>query len=308
MALREAAHWALREDDAVPDARPPRAAADILSVLDDEALAEALGEVAAVGRLSDHDVRTMRARRRRTLGAAMASVLAVFAGFGLWHVGLPSQAPSIEHIETRRGEQRLVELADGSRLQLDGDTSLDVTLAPGARRVELQRGEAYFDIAHDPKRPFVVQAGSSRTQVLGTAFTIDIGRRAVKLAVYRGTVRFGAAARAGDDVLVPAGWRSSFAKGTPVQPTRFDPAQQDWRGAWVDTDDMILSELVDALNRRGSRVISQPPPPLADLPLSGRFKLSNPEELLGALGEAYGFRVVQGPDRLDLVADPGVTP
>jgi transmembrane sensor len=302
LALREAAHWALREDDTVLDACPPGAAADILAVLDDEALKEALGEVAATGRLSDHEVRAMRERQRRTLGVGLASVVVV-AGLGAWHVGLPSPAPVVEHIETRRGEQRLVQLADGSRLQLDGDTSLNVTLSSDTRRVELARGEAYFDIAHDARRPFVVQAGTSRTQVLGTAFTIDIGRRAVKLAVYRGKVRFGAADSKREDVVVPAGWRSSFASGSAIPPTRFDPTQQDWRGAWVDTEDMILSELVDALNRRGGRVISPPPGHLANLPLSGRFKLSDPEELLGALGEAYGFQVVRKPGRLDLIAD-----
>ncbi|MET1757168.1 FecR domain-containing protein [Novosphingobium sp. RD2P27] len=308
LALREAAHWALRDDDAVFATPPPRAAADIQAVLDDEALTEALGEVAAIGRLSDHEVRAMREQRRRTLSAGLASVLVAVVGLGVWHVGLAPEAPIVEHIETRRGEQRLVQLADGSRLQLDGATSLDVTFSSDARRVQLQRGEAYFDIAHDARRPFVVQAGASRTQVLGTAFTIDIGQRAVKLAVYRGKVRFGAAGGGQKDMVVPAGWRSSFAEGTAVRPTRFDPTQQDWRSAWVDTDDMILSELVAALNRRGGHVISSPPGELADLPLSGRFKLSDPEELLGALGESYGFRVVRKPERLELVADPDAAP
>lgn len=300
--LRAAARWALREDDAALTEPPPPAAGDVMAVLDDTALGDALAQVAASGRLSDGEVREMRERRGRALGAGLASFAVLVIGLGAWQAGLiPLDHAVTEHIETRRGEQRTVQLADGSTLQLDGATSLDVTLGRKARIVALREGEAFFDIAHDAARPFLVEAGSSRTQVLGTAFTIDVGSRAVKLAVYRGKVRFGSTQGGTRDVVVPAGWRSSFAQGSAAAPSRFDPTQQDWREAWVDTDDMNLGELVQALNRRGGHVISTPGKELANLPLAGRFKLDNAEELLRALGDAYGFRVVRTPGELTLV-------
>jgi len=276
--LREAAHWAMREDEAALAGRPPQAAADVQAVLDDPALGEALTEIAAIGRLSDEQVRSLREGRNRALGSGMAVVLVALAGAGIGKRGLRAPAtPTVQHSETKRGEQRVVQLADGSSVELDGATSLDVTLDSRSRFVALHRGEAYFDIAHEAQRPFVVHAGASSTRVLGTAFSIDLGQRVVKLAVYRGKVRFGGTGSGGAGVVVPAGWRTSFAGGRAAPPARFDATQQDWRQAWVDTDDMVLGELVETLNRRGGPLIATPPANLASLPLSGRFKLDNAE-------------------------------
>ncbi|MEP9357530.1 FecR domain-containing protein [Sphingomonas sp. KR3-1] len=299
-ALREAAYWAMREDEGALADAPPPAATDIQAMLDDPAFGEALSEVAAIGRLSDEEVRAMRDRRRRAIGGGVALALVAAVGIGSWQSGVfEAAAPFVQHIETRRGEQRTVQLADGSRVELDGATSMDVTIDGKTRAVEMRRGEAYFDIAHEESRPFTVRAGASSTRVLGTAFSIDLSQRLVKLAVYRGKVRFGGGT---GDIVVPAGWRSSFAGGRALEPTRFDASQQDWREAWVDTDDMVLGELVEALNRRGGPVIAPPPASLARLPLSGRFKLDDAEELLGAMGEVYGFRVARQKDQLRLIS------
>jgi transmembrane sensor len=290
---------------------PPRPADS--EVLDDPALREALAAIAATGRLSDDAVRGMRAARRRAIGGAISAAMvaaisvAMVAAIsvGLWQRELPPAAAAmVRHVETARGEQRTVRLADGSRVELDGATSLDVRIDDGARVVELRRGQAYFDVAHESARPFVVRAGASSTRVLGTAFSIDIGERAVKLAVYRGRVRFGDNATATRNVDVPAGWRSSFVQGAVAAPTRFD-ATQEWRQSWIDTNDMELGELVERLNRRGGPVIDQPPARLARLPLSGRFKLDDAAGLLEAMGEAYGFAVVRDGDRLRLDAQNG---
>jgi transmembrane sensor len=302
-ALRQAARWAMREDEAVLTERPPAAAADIQRVLDDPALGEALSEIAACGRLSDAEIRGMRAGRNRALGAGLATVLVAVVATGTWKAQwLQPEAASVQHFETARGEHRVVQLADGSRIELDGATSLDVRFDSGSRTVEMQRGEAYFDVAHAPDRPFVVRAGEASTRVLGTAFSVDIGQTSVKLAVYRGKVRFGGASGTNRGVVVPAGWRSSFAHGAAVTPTRFDGIRQDWRQSWVDTDAMVLGDLVEELNRRTGPTIGVPPAHLACLPLSGRFKLNDAEELLGAIGEVYGFRVLRDGDQLRLDA------
>ncbi|MES2021801.1 MAG: FecR domain-containing protein [Pseudomonadota bacterium] len=265
----------------------------VRATLDDPALEEALGTAAAFGRLSDADILAMRETRRRTLttAGATAAVLLVLGG-GAWQAMRLGTAPALAtHYETKRGEERVVALADGSRLELNGATALDVTIDARQRTVLLRRGEAFFDVAHEPDRPFVVTARGSSTRVLGTAFDIDLAHHEVKLAVFRGRVRFGASG-ADTGVLVPAGWRSRFDGTAASAPSRFDPTQQDWRHNWLDTDEMRLGDLVEALNRHGGPVIEAPPPQLEKLVLSGRFKLDNPEQLLGAIGAAYGFTVV----------------
>ena len=301
-ALRDAARWAIRDDGEL--APPPVLAADVQRTLDDPALDEALGQAAGLGRLSDGDVRAMRRRRTTRLAGSAVAALAVSFGVGVagqWN-GWFAAPPTVAHFETQRGQPRTVKLDDGSMVRLDGASRLDVTIAGDKRVATLATGEAYFDVAHDPARPFTVLAGGSSTRVLGTAFDVTVARGAVKLEVYRGTVRFGNAAGTGRDVILPAGWRTRFERGVALLPARVDPAQQGGQAGWVDTDDMRLGELVDLLNRRGGPVIFDPPAALADTKLSGRFKLDNPRELLSALGIANDFRVVAEGDRLRIIA------
>ncbi|WP_457353507.1 FecR family protein [Sphingomonas sp. UYP23] len=273
------------------------------------ALLEALATCAASERLSDAQVHAMRAKRRRKVGASgAAAALLLVAGYGVWLGGMGSTRPvALAHLETQRGEQRRFQLRDGSTVRLSGATAVDIRLAADARSAVLRHGEAYFDIAHDPARPFSVKAGKADTQVLGTAFDVDLAPDgAVRLAVYRGRVRFGPSrpVRAGGSVIVPAGWRSRFRAGVAGAPSRFDAAQQDWRHGWLDTDAMRLGDMVATLNRGSGPVIAAPPPGLADLPLSGRFKLDQPRQLLEAVGDAYGFTVQGDSKRLRLQAHP----
>ncbi|OSZ66629.1 hypothetical protein CAP40_12240 [Sphingomonas sp. IBVSS2] len=297
--LRDAAHWAMREDEAVLGEAPPAGAADIQAMLDDPALADAMGQLP---RLSDGDVQAMRANRRRAIGTGGALALVAAIGIGSWQAGwYRAAAPAPIHYETARGQQLDVALADGSKLHLNGATSLDVTLGTDRRTVTMQRGEAYFDIAHRPDRPFTVHAEGSATRVLGTAFDIDIASSGVRIAVYRGKVRFGGDGADKQAVIVEAGWRSRFAGGQARAPTRFDATQQDWRQGWLDIDNMRLGDLVDALNRRGGSFIAPPPKPLAAIAVAGRFRLDNPRQLLGAMGAAYDFQVVRKGDELHLI-------
>uniref|UniRef100_UPI0035C9FFA7 FecR family protein n=1 Tax=uncultured Sphingomonas sp. TaxID=158754 RepID=UPI0035C9FFA7 len=271
---------------------------------EEAALLEALAACATSGRLSDAQVHAMRAKRRRTLAAGAASIVLAVGG-GVWFGEQARVQPvALAHFETRRGEQRSFRLRDGSTVRLSGATTLDVRFEADRRGAVLRRGEAYFDIAHDPARPFAVAAGKSDTRVLGTAFDVDLASGGVKLAVYRGRVRFGPATsqRDGDTVVVPAGWRSQFRGGAAGAPTRFDSAQQDWRDGWLDTDAMRLGDVVETLNRGGGPLIAPPPPALADLPLSGRFKLDEPRQLLEAVGEVYGFQVRDDGKQLHLQA------
>lgn len=298
--LGQAAHWALSDEETMVRAPAPAAGPEVIATLDDPALAEALTQSATFGRLSDGDIRAMRASRRRAMAGGAAALLLLTTGIGITATGW-SGASSATHAryETRRGEQIDVALADGSRLHLDGATRLDVTMDGAQRIVDLRHGQAYFDVAHEAKRPFIVRAGGASTQVLGTAFNVEIERSGVRLGVYRGAVRFSGSR---DAVVVRAGWRSRFANGSTAIPTRFDAAEQDWRQGWIDTDGSRLGDLVEALNRRGGRVIDPPSGALADIVLAGRFRLDNPEQLLSGVGAAYGFDVVRQGDTLRLVA------
>ncbi|WP_333572948.1 FecR family protein [Sphingomonas sp.] len=302
-ALHDAARWAMREDDAVLHEAPPAAAGEVQAMLDDRALSDAMAQLP---RLSDADIRAMRTRRRAAIGTGGIVGIVAILGIGGWQAGwYRAAAPVPAHYETARGQMLDVTLADGSLVHLNGATSLDVTLEPGRRSVTMRHGEAYFDVAHLPDRPFVVRAGGAATQVLGTAFNLDIAAGGVRLAVYRGKVRFGDAAAKGAAVIVPAGWRTRFADGRAQPPTRFDAAQKDWRDGWLDIDAMPLGDLIDALNRRGGPLIAPPPQSLRGLAVSGRFRLDSPHALLDAMGLAYGFRTARVGTQLRLEPTAG---
>ena len=90
---------------------------------------------------------------------------------------------------TGPGERRPVTLADGSKVMMSGDTALDVGLKNGVREVKLARGEAYFDIVHDPSRPFTVIAGQGEIHDIGTAFSVRRTGAGAAVVVARGEVQ-----------------------------------------------------------------------------------------------------------------------
>jgi transmembrane sensor len=305
-ALLRAARWTMQDDEQAPAEPPPALAGAVQATLGDPALSAALNEISAVGRLSDMDIRVLRGERHRVFAGSVALILLALTGVGGWAGKWSmSMAPRVQHFETSGSEQRKVRLEDGSVLKLDRATSVDVAINAQQRVVALRHGKAFFDVAHEPDRAFLVTAGGSATRVLGTAFTVDISAHNVKLTVYRGRVRFGDEANKQQAVFVPAGWSSRFTNGSASKPFHFAAAQQARRSAWIDTDNIRLGELVRVLNRRGDWAILPISDRLAAIPLAGRFQLENPEQLLGVLGDAYGFKLARKGRQLRLISNGG---
>jgi transmembrane sensor len=287
------------EAKAVTSQQPVPTDAETRRLLEDPALKEALRRVAETGRLSTDEIKAMRSSRRRAMTAGL--VVALLAGAGGW-LGRSWLQPALSRsttleYATRAGETREVRTADGSVLELNGASRVRLTFAADHREAKLLAGEVFFDIHHDEKRPFTVIADRSETRVLGTAFDIDMTRREVALAVYRGAVRFAGrdGARA---VVVKAGWHTRLTAGGIAAPEQFDPAQADWRQGWIDSSAITLGDLVEVLNRRSARPIAAPPAPLDELKISGRFRIDDPGQLLASLGAAYGFTVKAQPGAL----------
>ncbi|HZZ35859.1 MAG TPA: FecR domain-containing protein, partial [Caulobacteraceae bacterium] len=149
-------------------------------------------------------VRRAAGRRRSTSlphwmpAAAAAAMVLVIAAGGLWLAGRPKV------YETGVGERRVVVLADGSKVSLDAATKVDVGFRGDRRALRLEKGRAKFDVARDPLRPFSVAAGDKTVVATGTAFSVELVRRQVRVVLYEGHVA----------VLGP-----STAVGTP-QPVR----------------------------------------------------------------------------------------
>lgn len=97
---------------------------------------------------------------------------------------------------TAPGERKDFSLPDGSRITLDADSTLNVELTRGQRTLRLARGEAYFEVAKDPSRPFVVSAGGARVRAVGTEFNVRMGDHRTVVAVVEGLVQVAALSEA----------------------------------------------------------------------------------------------------------------
>jgi transmembrane sensor len=269
------------------DARHREEFADIQALWQSDALTQALrdastGEQEAAA-ASEKTPSFWRARAPRYAVAACAA-FAVFA------VAIPPLLTT--DYRSGHGAGQSVGLADGSRVDMSGDTELRVRILPWRRDATLVRGEAYFDVHHEANRSFLVHSGSTSVRVLGTAFNVDrqSPERTV-VEVYRGAVslesgraenvvlRKGQGARVVNDQLV--------ARPTDLV-TR---ARPDWQSGWFEAADVPMGVLVAKVQRYAGRPIRFDGSGISDRPVSGRFRVSDPDRVLQAIRTAYGVNV-----------------
>lgn len=144
-------------------------------------------EALATEALPSRDLRRRRIRRIAGFATA-AALLLITAGAVLWR----SQA-GWDTYTTKVGEQRVVQLADGSVVYVNTDTRIDVRYSESARELKLRSGEALFKVEHDSKRPFRVHVGDATVQAVGTQFNIYRRPSQTTVAVIEGVVQVSAA-------------------------------------------------------------------------------------------------------------------
>jgi len=222
--------------------------------------------------------------RLRWLAVASLAAVVLCTGFVTWWFVGGSSASSYA---TAHGEQRSVVLADGSRLVLNTDTVLDVDLGRYTRRVRLRRGEAMFEVTHDADRPFVVQAGGNTISDIGTRFDVrDSGAQTV-VAVLEGAV---AIARDGNTAELTAGEQIVAGDGAWTR-GRADPAMAaGWTQGRLVFRSTPLGDAVAEANRYGPDRLIIADPSLAQLKISGEFRIGNTSALVRALQSVYPIR------------------
>lgn len=130
--------------------------------------------------------RQQRSLRKR-LGGAAAGVVLLAVGTFAWH--LHCQGPLELNLQTAIGEQRSVDLRDGSRLHLNAATQVAVQYDATQRHVQLEEGELALEIARNPQWPFVVNSSLARVTVLGTRFAVNRLPDRLRVAVDHGQVQ-----------------------------------------------------------------------------------------------------------------------
>ncbi|HUR59918.1 MAG TPA: FecR domain-containing protein [Opitutaceae bacterium] len=228
------------------------------------------------------------------VGAGLAAAIVLVAGLAGWG-GAPRGAGTApeRHVTTIDGYERLT-LEDGSVVELNANSEINVRFTPAARQVTLVRGEAHFTVAKNPARPFTVGAGSVVVRAVGTAFNVRLGSADVEVLVTEGKVEL-------NKTPVPAPTAAPAARtaGTPlgvneraVIPLALAPAAVPliqkispaalhqvlaWQGPPLVFTDAPLAEVIAQFNRRNVVQMEIGDGELQALPVGGSFRAENVE-------------------------------
>lgn len=230
--------------------------------------------------------------RRRTAVKRLATLLAAAPGAWLaWR--LSEDAAWRADVRTATGERRTLTLPDGSRLDLNTATAVDIAFGPQERLLRLRAGEIAIDTGADPwtpARPFRVATPQGRVQALGTRFSVRVEGDRTRVAVLDGAVRLQPAQRPGAARRLQAGQQAAFDALQAGLPAAADERALAWVHGMLAADAMPLSELLAELARH-RRGLLRCDPEVAALRVSGAFPLDDIARSLAMLEATYPVRV-----------------
>ncbi len=209
-------------------------------------------------------------------------------------------AGALADLRTGTGERRSLVLEDGTHLQLNTATAVDLRFSAGERRIVLREGEILVATAADALgRPLVVESPAGTLVPLGTRFTVrhvadEADCSPTRLAVIEGAVRIYADGRPdGETALVMAGQQARFTRKRIHAPAPLDEAGHSWVDGTFSAEGMRLADLLADLGRyRPGRLRCAPQ--VADLRITGAWPLDGPDatdRILDALARRLPVRV-----------------
>ncbi|MBD9363363.1 FecR domain-containing protein [Methylomonas sp. EbB] len=257
---------------------PPEAA--------DAALAALNSRPRASNRLRDFkdsvDNRTRSRPRGPSLGLAvaccalLATTLTVVYPPAFWRADY----------STGKGEQRSVTLADGSRVMLNTATVVAIHFDAGTRRVELLTGEAFFEVAKNPQRPFVVAAAGSEVRAVGTAFAVKLQSKQTQVELVEGIVEIQDAGQQHQERLIAGQSASIGTDSIALKNAGHPDSMALWRDGYLQFDGLPLSDAIAQINQyRPGRVVLLNTA-LADKRVSGLFRLDALDQAIASLKAA----------------------
>lgn len=230
-----------------------------------------------------------RPARGRVLVVALA--LALCAAGAWWRRGGLDDLRAT--YVTAPGDRQRYVLDDGTILDLNTDTAVAIDLRPERRSIRMFRGEAFFAVAHDASRPFVVSTPEGKALDVGTAFNVRIRDDETIVSVVEGEVEASAADDPASRAQLRPGEQTAVARAAvgPVRP--FKTAAATWRTGQIAFFRTPLGEVVDELNRyrRGRIVIFGEG--LRTLPVTGVFSTRDPAEAISVIEATLGVTAIR---------------
>jgi transmembrane sensor len=268
--------------------------------------AERLRELKPLDGQVQADLLAKPARRRWPLALAASVLVAALAGAWVWQ-----QQFGWQHHDTGVGCLEHIVLEDGSVIDLNTNSDLRVRLSDDGRHVRLLRGEARFQVAHDTRRPFTVEAAGTAVRAVGTSFSVRVhDSRQVDVLVAEGQVAVaterlaGPAAgvsqlEAGDEAVVLPD-RMSVSRVEPQLVAR----RMAWTSGRLEFRGETLADAVAEFNRYNRRQIRLAEPTLAALRVGGSFASTDPDSFVDALASAFDLHADNQNDGAILLRPP----
>ena len=229
-----------------------------------------------------------------------------------WFVAIPAIAASIAAVAflvsvvmgpgesyttyaTLRGENKKIDLADGTVVALNTDTEIEVLIDARRRAVRLVRGEALFDVARDPQRRFIVTSDTAQTSVLGTRFNFYEKPGETVVSVLSGVVEVGTAHLDAPPVTLIAGQEVAIKPNDARPEVRdFKPdAVISWRRGLAYHENEPLWKVIADLNRYFATELVIGDSVLNDIPVTGGFDITDQSVAVESLSIALSLRAEQ---------------
>ena len=192
------------------------------------------------------------------------------------------------------GERRQLQLEDGSVVQLGPGSAMSVAYDPQMRRISILAGEAFFEVAPDVHRPFLVTSGQLEATVVGTAFNVHFSPTRSSIAVRQGTVRVSShnPSLPFEDYLHSGEWvqmawnEKTFARGV-IPPEQVAV----WLQGRLLVKNWTISEVVAELDRYHHGLIVLTDGRIGNKKVTGVYDLRKPIESLRAVAQPYALVV-----------------
>lgn len=247
-----------------------------------------------------------RAWRPMAIAASIALVVLTAVFLRAPSLTAPVQVAQQTFVTPVGGHQR-VPLEDGSEIELNTGTVLRAAVSGDSRQVWLDRGEAYFEVKHSDRIPFIVYAGPRTVTVLGTKFSVRRDGDKVTVSVVEGRVRVAeegaetpgrevsvtsSATVTTGDVAIGEGRSTLVATRSPERVAN----ALAWRDGMLSFDQTSLGDVAAEFNRYNQRKLVIVDAEAASIRIGGTFQASNVDAFSRLLRDAYGLRV-EGGDR-----------
>lgn len=250
-----------------------------------QAAAFAIGHA---GRMPAFSAKQPKSWRSAAFASAAAIVLLIGGTMGLafW--------PDSQKVATNIGEIRRLPLADGSMAIINTQSEVQLKIDQDKREIALRKGEAWFKVAHDRKRPFTVHSGDVRVRAIGTAFSVRRINDDTQVLVNEGVVEIWIEGSAATPQRLSAG---EFLSIGPDKTTGLKAVKANtsldllWREGRIDLAGRSLSFAIAEFNRYNERKIVLADASISNERLHGIFNVNDPLQFAMALRDGFDIDI-----------------